>query len=103
MFETIFIPSLVVVSTALVSLVIFTTTSSSEFMAFIAYVGLSVLSYFMTNSMIPQIGLLTIKAEIFGYDINKQGKTHFLTRHSCWENQNSRINRNSSCYALSCL
>lgn len=40
--------------------------------------GLSVASYVLSYWMIPKIALLTVKADIFGYDINKRGKANSL-------------------------
>jgi len=37
------------------------------------FIIISSLSYFITNHMIPTIQLLTLKADLFGYDINKKG------------------------------
>ena len=42
------------------------------------FIIISSLSYFITDRMIPTIQLLTLKADLFGYDINKKGKYIYI-------------------------
>jgi len=46
------------------------------------FIIISSLSYFITNRMIPTIQLLTLKADLFGYDINKKGKYIYIYIHT---------------------
>jgi len=73
MFESKFIPFLVVTTISFVAHGVYSVTKPDEFLAFVGYLLISVLAYFLTNKMIPIISTLTVKADIFGYDINKKG------------------------------
>lgn len=73
MFESKIIPSIVIIVLSYVGHSIYSVTNYDEFLAFISYLAISVIAYFMTNAMIPPISKLTEKADIFGYDINKKG------------------------------
>ena len=78
MFESKFIPFLVVTTISFVAHGVYSVTKADEFLAFVGYLLISVLAYFLTNKMIPIISILTVKADIFGYDINKKGNNYHL-------------------------
>ena len=44
-----------------------------HFLEFVVYFGLSLVSYATCVKMIPIVKIYNIKAELFGYDINKRG------------------------------
>ena len=73
-FETKVIPSIIILTTGFVTFILLNVTSSKEFFSVLAFVFISVLSYFSTDIMIPMIKPLTLKADMFGMDINKKGK-----------------------------
>ncbi|CAD8113583.1 unnamed protein product [Paramecium sonneborni] len=73
MFETKFIPFLVVSVLGFVLNGLRNTLNQQQFIAFLGYMGLSVIAYVLSYWMIPKIATLTVKADIFGYDINKKG------------------------------
>ena len=73
MFEQKFIPSLIFVTVGFVGKQIYSSISYDEFIYLMMYIFASVLSYALTNTMIPIIQKLNLKADLFGMDINKKG------------------------------
>lgn len=73
MFEKHFLSTITMIVLAFGINTIYKVYPFDKFLAFVIYIGASILAYFLTLFMIPKIKELNLKADMFGMDINKKG------------------------------
>ena len=84
MFEKHFLSTITIIVLAFGINTIYKVYPFDKFLAFVIYIGASILAYFLTLFMIPKIKELNLKADMFGMDINKKGIMIFKLFRNSW-------------------